>query len=99
MIKTIVLVMFACIRPWVKNKMITGSTNSLRFIKLADRIGCEVFFSTRNNPTRLISDSRRTIRKLVEVQPKFCPKDGTHRSRLKKMITRIAPGISKLVIV
>ena len=98
MINTIVLVMFACISPWVKNKTITGRTNSLRFIKLADRIGCEAFFSTRNNPIRLISDRRKTTKKLVDVQPKFCPKDGTHRSRLKKTITRIEPEISKFVI-
>ena len=98
MIKTIVLVMFACIRPWVKNRIITGRINSLRFIKLADRIGMEALFSTRNNPQKLISARRRTTRKPTDVHPKFCPKEGTHKSRLKERTTRIDPEISKFVI-
>ena len=40
-------------------------------------------------------DNASTIKKGVDVQPKFCPKEGTHNSRLKKMRMRTAPAISK----
>jgi len=43
----------------------------------------------------VISDRVRTIRNGVDVQPKFCPKDGTQSKKLKNAITKKAPLKSK----
>ena len=87
--------MFACMSPWVKNNARTLKMKALRFIKLPDKIGCFDFRSVRINPDRLTKDENNTIRKGVDVQPKFCPNEGTHRSKLKKISINTAPETSK----
>ena len=95
MTKTTVFVIFACISPWVRNSARTLKMKVLRFIKRPDKMGCVVFRSVRINPVRLAKDAVSTIRKGVDVQPKFCPKEGTHRSKLKKIRIKTAPETSK----
>ena len=36
-----------------------------------------------------------TSRNGVDVQPKFCPKEGMHNNKLKKIRIKTAPDISK----
>ena len=85
----------ACINPCVRNRARTLKMKVLRFIKLPDKMGCVVFRSVRINPVRLAKDAISTIRNGVDVQPKFCPKDGMHRSKLKKSRIKMAPETSK----
>ena len=87
--------MFACMSPWVKNRANTLKINALRLIKLPVRMGWELFLSARARPTRLTIARISTMRNGVDVHPKFCPKDGTHSSKLKKTKIKIAPDTSK----
>ena len=59
------------------------------------RIGFFAFFSVTTRITKVISASISTSKNGVDVQPKFCPKDGTQSKRLKKIITKKAPTKSK----
>ena len=93
-----VLVILACINPWVRNNAITLRIKAPRLIKLPDKMGWTLFLSARISPTRLTTARTSTIKNGEDVQPKFCPKEGTHRSRLKKTMTKMAPGISKFDI-
>ena len=90
-----VLVIFACISPWVKKRMITGRMKAFRAIKDPMRIGFFAFFSVTIRITKVISARVSTSWNGVDVQPKFCPKDGTQSRRLKKAITKKAPTRSK----
>ena len=90
-----VLVIFACINPWVKKRMITGMMKAFRAIKDPISIGFFAFFSVAISATKVISAKGSTSRNGVDVQPKFCQKDGTHRKRPKKTITKKAPTKSK----
>ena len=90
-----VFVMFACMSPWVKNRASTLKINALRLIKLPDRMGWELFLSARARPARLTIAEISTMRNGVDVQPKFCPKDGIHSSKLKKIRIKTAPDTSK----
>ena len=87
--------MFACINPWVRNSASILRIKALRFTKLPDKIGWVLFRSARTSPTRLMHAKNSTIRNGVDVQPKFCPKEGTHSKRLKKIKIRTAPDTSK----
>ena len=62
---------------------------------LPGRIGCIAFLSTAIKPAKLMAAAIRTPRNAVDVQPKFCPKDGMHSIRLKKINTSTAPMPSK----
>ena len=73
-----VLVIFACINPWVRKRMITGRMKAFRAIKEPMRIGFFAFFSVRTSTTKVISAIVNTSRNGVDDQPKFCPKDGMH---------------------
>ena len=64
-------------------------------MKLPDRMGCEVFLSALTSPNKLINERISTMRNGGDVQPKFCPKEGTHSSKLKKTRIKIAPDTSK----
>ena len=90
-----VLVIFACINPWVKKRMITGRMKAFRAIKDPMRIGFFAFFSVTIRITKVISARVSTSWNGVNVQPKFCPKAGTQSKRLKKTITKKAPTRSK----
>lgn len=92
---TIVLVIFACIKPCVRKSIITGKTNARRAMKGPMRIGFFAFFSVRTSPTKVIRAKTRTGKNSVDNHPKFCPKEGTHSNRLKKAITKNAPALSK----
>ena len=59
------------------------------------RIGFFAFFSIKKSIARVISDRTSTSRKGVDVQPKFCPKEGMHSKRPKKAMTKKAPARSK----
>ena len=59
------------------------------------RIGFGAFLSVITSTAKVISARESIIRNGVEVQPKFCPKDGTHSKRPKKAITKKAPIRSK----
>ena len=87
--------MFACINPWVKNRASTLKIKAVRLMKLPDKMGWAVFLSARTSPARLTIVRTRTMRNGADVQPKFCPKEGTHSSRLKKNKINTAPDISK----
>ena len=65
------------------------------WIKLPGRIGCTAFLSAALNPRRLMVAATSTPRNAFDVQPKFCPKEGTHSSKLKKIRIKTAPDISK----
>ena len=91
-----VLVIFACINPWVKKRMITGRMKTFRVIKAPINIGFFAFFSAIISTTKVISAKVSTSRNGVDLKPKFCPKDGTQSNRLKKAITNKAPERSKL---
>ena len=93
-----VLVILACINPWVKKRMITGMMKAFRAIKDPMRIGFFAFFSVTTSATKVISDRVSTSRNGVDAHPKFCPKDGTHSNRPKKAITKKAPIRSKFFI-
>ena len=97
MTNTMVLVVFACISPCVRNRMITDRIKFLRIINREDRIGFTAFFSAINNPQRAMNARTRTTIKFVESQPKFCPKEGMQRRRLKNATIKIEPRISKFV--
>ena len=90
-----VLVMFACINPWVKKRIITGKRKAFRAINDPMRMGFFAFFSVITSTVKVISDRASISRNGADVQPKFCPKDGTHRKRPKKAITKKAPTRSK----
>ena len=90
-----VLVIFACINPWVKKRIITGMMKAFRAINDPMRIGFGAFLSVITSTAKVISARESIIRNGVEVQPKFCPKDGTHSKRPKKAITKKAPIRSK----
>ena len=79
-----VLVIFACISPWVRNKARTLRIKALRCMKLPDRMGCAAFRSARISAVRLAAAATSTTRNGVDAQPKFCPKEGMHSKRLKK---------------
>lgn len=91
-----VLVIFACINPCVKKRIITGIIKAFLAKNDPMRIGFFAFFSVITRRIKAISDKANTTRNGVEVQPKFCPKDGTQSKRLKKAITKKAPLRSKL---
>ena len=93
-----VLVIFACINPRVKKRMITGMMKAFRAIKDPMRIGFFAFFSVTTSNTKVISARVSTSRNGADAQPKFCPKEGTHSKRLKKVITKKAPTRSKFFI-
>ena len=61
-----VLVMLACISPWVRNRAITLRTKALRLIKLPERIGCLLFRSVRISPIKQIEGLTHT-KALAEV--------------------------------
>ena len=90
-----VLVILACINPCVKNRMITGRIKAFRAIKCPIRIGFFAFFSVITSAAKAISARVSTSRNRLDVQPKFCPKDGTHSKRLKKAMTKKEPMRSK----
>ena len=90
-----VLVIFACINPWVKKRMITGKMKAFRAIKDPIRIGFFAFFSVTMRSINMISAIVSTSRNGADDQPKFCPKEGTQSKRLKKAITKKAPTRSK----
>ena len=69
--------------------------NVLRPIKLPERIGWALLRCERIRPIRLNIAKKKTIRNGLDVHPMFCPKEGTHKSRLKKITTKTAPVISK----
>ena len=87
--------MLACINPWVKNNASTLRMKTLRPIKLPDKIGCVAVPSVRINPAKLTRAAADTKRNGTDVQPKFCPKEGMHNSRLKKSRIKTAPDTSK----
>ena len=89
--------MFACINPWVKKRIITGRMKAFRAIKEPMSIGFLAFFSVTTSTTKVISARVSASRNGVDVQPKFCPKDGTHSKRPKKTITKKAPIRSKFI--
>ena len=93
-----VLVIFACINPWVKKRMITGRMKTFRAIKDPIKIGFFAFFSVTMSSSKVISARASTSRNGVDDQPKFCPKDGMQSKRLKKAITKKAPTRSKFFI-
>ena len=93
--KMMILVMLACISPWVRNRARTLNIKALRLMKLPDRMGWWDFRSAKVSPARLTAAAINTIVKGRDVQPKFCPKEGMHSSRLKKIRIRTAPDISK----
>ena len=64
-------------------------------MKLPDKMGWADFLSARISPKRLTIERTSTTRNGADVQPKFCPKEGTHSSRLKKIKIKTAPDISK----
>ena len=90
-----VLVIFACINPWVKKRMITGRMKTFRAIKDPIKIGFFAFFSITMSTSKVIRARVSTSRNGVDDQPKFCPKDGMQSKRLKKAITKKAPIKSK----
>ena len=90
-----VLVIFACINPWVKKRIITGRMKAFRAINDPIRIGFFAFFSVTANATKVISAKVSTSRNGVDAHPKFCPKEGIQSNRLKKTITKKAPIKSK----
>ena len=90
-----VFVMFACMSPWVKNRARMLRIKALRPINLPERMGCALFLSASSRPKRLMIAAANTVRNGTDVQPKFCPKEGTHSSRLKKIRIKTAPGTSK----
>ena len=90
-----VLVIFACISPCVRNNARTLRIKALRFMKLPDKIGRMLFRSARTSKTRLTIARTSTTRNGVDVQPKFCPKEGTQSKRLKKIRIKTAPDTSK----
>ena len=92
-----VLVIFACINPWVKKRIITGMIKAFRAINDPMRIGFFAFFSVIASNTKVISARVNTSRNGADAQPKFCPKEGTHSKRLKKVITKKAPTRSKFL--
>ena len=67
----------------------------LRRIKLPSKMGWALLPSAKTSPVRLTIVRISTVMNGAEVQPKFCPKDGMHRSRLKKTRISAAPEISK----
>ena len=71
--------------------------NARRFIKLPRKIGFSAFFSTNKSIVKAIDVAIKIYKKATDVQPKFCPKDGTQSARLKKINTNIAPSQSKSV--
>ena len=93
---TMVLVILACIRPWVRKSARMLSTKAFRFRKPPGNMGFFAFLSARISPVSDRIAASSTPRKTVEPQPKFCPKEGMHSSRLKKISTKTAPGVSKL---
>ena len=90
-----VLVIFACINPWVKKRIIIGMMKAFRTINDPMRIGFFAFFSVITSTIKVITARVSTSRNGVDVQPKFCPKAGTHSKRPKKLITKKAPLRSK----
>ena len=74
----------ACINPWVKNSANTLKIKALRLIKLPDKMGWLLFRSAETSAIRLMTERISTVRKGLEVHPKFCPNEGTHRSRLQE---------------
>ena len=87
--------MLACISPWVRNRARTLRIKAPRFIKLPGRMGCTAFLSAVIKPAKLMMAAISTPRNALDVQPKFCPKEGTHSIRLKKIRTSTAPMPSK----
>ena len=87
--------MFACINPWVKKRTITGRIKAFRAINEPMRMGFAALFSVIISAAKVTSARVSTSRNDVDVQPKFCPKDGTHSKRPKKAITKKAPERSK----
>ena len=75
--------------------MITGRINAFRFIKRPESIGFCAFFSDRISPIKEIIAKNSATIKLFDSHPKFCPKDGMHNTKLKNIITKIAPLLSK----
>ena len=90
-----VLVIFACIRPCVRKRMITDKTNAFLAMKCPTRIGFLAFFSVVTSPRKAISVRTRIGKNSADNHPKFCPKEGTHSNRLKKAMTKNAPALSK----
>ena len=90
-----VLVILACINPWVRNSAITLKMKVLRFIKLLDKMGWVAFRSVRINPVKQAKDAISMIRNGVDIHPKFCPNEGTHNNKLKKIRIKTAPDKSK----
>ena len=90
-----VLVIFACINPWVKKRIITGMMKAFRAMNDPMRIGFCAFLSVITSTAKVIRARVSTIRNGADVQPKFCPKDGTHSKSPKKAITKKAPIRSK----
>ena len=64
-------------------------------MKLPDKMGWSALRSARTRPARLAIAATKTNKKGAEVQPKFCPKEGTQSNRLKKTNIKTAPDISK----
>ena len=94
-----VLVIFACINPCVKKRIITGRMKAFRTINEPMRIGLFAFFSIITRATNVIIVRVSTSINGVDDQPKFCPKDGTQSNRPNVTITKKAPIKSKFFIV
>ena len=92
-----VLVIFACIKPCVRKRIITDKTNAFLAMKCPIRIGFFAFFSVITSPRKAISVRTRIGKNSADNHPKFCPKEGTHSNRLKKAITKNAPALSKFL--
>ena len=59
-------------------------------------IGFSALLSVATSIIKEINDRANIHRNDVEVQPKFCPKEGIHSNRLKKTMTKKAPLKSKV---
>ena len=93
--KTMMFVILACISPCVRNRAATDSKKALRAIKLPCKMGFSARFSAYISPNRETIAPISTPMKGAELQPKFCPKEGTHSTRLKNTSTSAPPRLSK----
>ena len=78
--------------------MITGRIKAFRFIKEPKRMGLAARLSEKISPIRVKGVKTSMMKKAGEDQPRFCPKDGIHNTRLKKSMINIAPALSKALI-
>ena len=92
---TMMFVILACMKPWVRKRAKTERIKDFRLINCQFKMGFSAFFSAYNNPKSERKDATKTIKNHVDDMPKFCPKDGRQSTKLKKMNTQSEPAPSK----